>query len=140
MVKSGTQTKGEARHWLHDLWLPRLVDLHEIPQARAAVGRALGMCGLDDRKGIALLPNGLPNFDWVNISKGEFIYQDGKHLTLPSFQITRYPITYAQFQVFVVASDGFYNPQWWDGLLADEVHPIHRENRLLSTVITRVNG
>ncbi len=33
---------------------------------------------------------------------------------VPEFQIARYPITNAQFEVFVTAKEGWSNPAWWD--------------------------
>src|SRR5690606_20791550 len=39
---------------------------------------------------------------------------------LPAYHISRYPITYAQFQAFLDAPDGFYHPGWWDGLAAND--------------------
>ena len=60
---------------LHDAWLPRLTDIERepTPEARAAVGRALARLGLDDRKGVGLTPEGLPDIDWIEIPGGEFI-------------------------------------------------------------------
>jgi formylglycine-generating enzyme required for sulfatase activity len=36
--------------------------------------------------------------------------------------MAKYPITCAQFQVFVDAADGFHNPKWWEGLAAGQDH------------------
>ena len=81
---------------LHDAWLPRLTDIERepAPEARAAIGRALGRLGLDDRKGVGLTPEGLPDIDWVEIPGGEFIYQDGERRTcerLPHRPLPHYP-------------------------------------------------
>lgn len=53
---------------------------------------------------------------------GEWIYQDEKHPGLPPFEISRYPITYAQFQTFVDDPQGYNDPQnrWFVGLAADD--------------------
>ncbi len=122
MVRSGAQTPEATRKRLQQLWLARLTDAKREPEAkaRAAVGRALGMTDLDSRQGIGLDTNGLPDIDWMEIPAGAFLYQDGQQLTLPRFEMARYPVTYTQFQAFIDAPDGFYSPEWWEGLAADD--------------------
>lgn len=64
-------------------------------------------------------------FDWCDVPAGEFIFGEGEAqqtLDLPRFAIAKYPITYGQFQVFIDAKDGFYNPQCWEVLAADAEH------------------
>lgn len=90
------------------------------PEERAAWGRNIS--DIDPRPGVGLTPNGLPDIDWVEIPAGEFIYQNGKRLILPTFWIARYPITYRQFQVFIDADDGSHNSEWWEGLDAQDDH------------------
>jgi hypothetical protein len=119
LLESGAQVadRKSLMSELHDAWLPRLTDLNQepAPEARAAVGRALGRLGLDDRKGVGLTPEGLPDIDWVEIPCGEFIYQDGEQRTCETFHISRYPITHAQFQAFLDAEDGYGDDRWWAG-------------------------
>jgi formylglycine-generating enzyme required for sulfatase activity len=87
------------------------------PAARAAIGRALAGFDLDDRHGIGLRPDGLPDIDWVEFSDGlPFIFQDAEHPGLPPFAISRYPITVRQYQVFVDAPDGHVDARWWHGI------------------------
>jgi formylglycine-generating enzyme required for sulfatase activity len=60
-------------------------------------------------------------FEWCAVPTGEFLYGDDKKpLTLPAFQIAKYPITYSQFQVFIDATDGFHDKRWWQGLAQDQ--------------------
>lgn len=103
---------------LHDAWLPRLTDIVQdpAPEARAAVGRALARLGLDDRRGVGLDADGLPEIDWVNIPAGEFVCQDGEHRLSETFWIARYAVTHAQFQAFLEDQDGYGNDRWWRGL------------------------
>lgn len=110
---------------LHDTWLPRLTDSERepAPEARAAIAHALVRLGLDDRKGVGLSPDGLPDIDWVEIPGGEFIYQDGERRTCESFRIARYPVTHAQFQAFLDAGDGYSSNRWWAGLDAPDRNP-----------------
>lgn len=65
---------------------------------------------------------GLPDIAWCEIpefgpdGKRQFLFHDGTrntpHPGLPTFWIAKYPITYAQFQAFVDAPDGYRNPEW----------------------------
>lgn len=87
-----------------------------LPPERAAAGRELAELG-DPRRGVGVNDNGIPDIEWVDIpDEGEFLYQDKQKLRLPSFAISRYLITYKQFQAFVEANDGYDDDQWWQGL------------------------
>lgn len=137
IVRSGAYTPEMTRRRLRDTGLRRafasLSDKETTgnddvdPKARAAVGRALGMFKVDGqsadiRRGIGLRPDRLPDFEWVDIPAGTFLYgEDKQPLTLEkSYKISRYPVTFSQFQTFIDAPDGFYDPRWWDGLADDE--------------------
>jgi formylglycine-generating enzyme required for sulfatase activity len=110
-------------------WLAALVDGgHLPPPERAAGGRALSVLG-DPRPGVGLRPDGLPDIAWVEIpetdpqtGRREFIYQKNERRVEPTFWMARYPVAYAQYQAFLDAADGFRNPEWWQGLAADEEH------------------
>lgn len=97
------------------------------PPERAQCGMALGQLG-DTRRGVGLNDQGLPDIDWVEIPAGDFIFGDESEnngpetLTLPTFYMARYPITYRQFQAFIDAEDGFHTPDWWKGLAAYDDH------------------
>ncbi len=53
-----------------------------------------------------------PDLDeMILIPAGEFVYQ-GKPRKLPAFEIGKYPVTNAQFKLFVLA-DGYHTPRWW---------------------------
>ncbi|MDX2042263.1 MAG: SUMF1/EgtB/PvdO family nonheme iron enzyme [Acidobacteriota bacterium] len=122
-----------TRQRLTKEWIERLTDLKRDPepQARAAIGRALGLMGWDNRQGVGIVEiNGvkLPDIEWIKIPEGEFQYGDAKDeyaakpqkLWLPEFQISRYPITYAQFQTFLDDPEGFNDKRWFAGLAASE--------------------
>jgi formylglycine-generating enzyme required for sulfatase activity len=61
-------------------------------------------------------------FSWCNIEGGgvelaeprevDDVYQI--HFVVESFLLSKYPITYAQYQAFVDAPDGFRDSTWWD--------------------------
>ena len=99
-------------------WIQRMTDLDREPnpESRAAIGRALGILELDDRPGVGLDENGLPDIDWVEIPGGEFLYGEEKESRkINAFNIARYPITNTQYQTFI--NDGGYdNDRWWQGL------------------------
>ncbi|MBN8639466.1 MAG: SUMF1/EgtB/PvdO family nonheme iron enzyme, partial [Anaerolineae bacterium] len=121
LLDSGARVNDATRADLTARWTPRLTRLSDSPTIRAQYGRALGASDLDTRKGIGLHPELLPDIDWVTIpDDGEWTYQDEQLAGLPPFQISRYPVTYAQFQTFVAAPDGFRDGRWWDGLADDE--------------------
>jgi hypothetical protein len=63
----------------------------------------------------------LPMLEWCNIPAGK-VKIEGKVYRVEVFHIGKYPITYAQFQAFVDAPDGFYNDEWWQGLAASKDH------------------
>ena len=97
----------------------------ENPIGRAAAYRVLGHPDIDadQRPGVGTYVRAdgvkLPDIDWVHIPAGDFSYQKGTKRLDYDFWIARYPITYAQFQTFIDAPDGFTNPRWWDGLAND---------------------
>lgn len=105
------------------------------PIDRVQCGKALGFLG-DNRHGIGIKDK-LPEIDWCTIPDGPFPYgttpeqvnelknkfgedfpidheiSDNYTFDLPEFQISRYPITHAQFQVFINRDDGYFNTEWW---------------------------
>lgn len=97
------------------------------PAERNLAGELLGRRPEHDtRPGVGCRRDGLPDIDWVEIPEAdeqgrrEFIYQQSERRTEPTFWMARYPVTYGQFQAFLDAEDGFYNPLWWEGLAAPE--------------------
>lgn len=105
-----------------DEWREKLPRIS--PLARAEWGRRLAERG-DTRKGVGVRPGGLPDINWVEIRAGKFQYggdpqayksAEAQELDLPTYYIARYPITYAQFQVFIDADDGIRDDRWWKGL------------------------
>ena len=137
IIRSGAElpapSRDALREQLREQWFPRLTSLklEPQPQARAAIGRALGQMDCDNRKGVGVI-DGLPDIDWVKIPEGEFQYglqadesyiSKPQKLTLPTFWISRFPVTYSQFQTFVDDPEGLNDPRWFEGLAAsDEEH------------------
>lgn len=60
-------------------------------------------------------------FAWCKIPDGEVELEDatidggspGGRFTVDRYYMAKYPITNAQYQVFVEAEDGYSNPEWW---------------------------
>lgn len=135
VTRSGARVPADTLRRLRDRWLPRLTDLttDPDPQARAAVGRALGMLTLDgmpldNRKGVAVWRTGrmgilLPDIDWVDVAEGPFKYgEEAEDVHLHAFRLARYPVTNVQFQCFI--DDGGYDDEaWWRGLERNDPAP-----------------
>jgi formylglycine-generating enzyme required for sulfatase activity len=132
-VRSGARLAEATAERLQSKWIPRLTDLKGDPEARAraAVGRALGLMRLDNRPGVGTIMDrhgiAIPDIDWVEVPAGEFQYGDESEyaakpqkLILPTLYISRYPITFIQFQTFLDDSDGFADPRWFEGMAADD--------------------
>lgn len=92
--------------------------LHHLPpDVRAQLWLTLGRLGLDDRPGVGLRPDGLPDIVWEACDVGDFLYgnaSEKRTLDTP-FRIARYPVTHCQFQAFVDAG-GYGQDEWWAGL------------------------
>ncbi len=114
--------RGEERHEGKlervRLWLRRCVELGALDvKDRAEAGQVLGLLG-DDRPGVGLGADGLPDIEWVEIPAGEFVmgsekYDDEKPMhqeRVESFQISRFPVTNAQYTSFV--EDSGYTEKW----------------------------
>lgn len=110
----------------------RLVDLlhegHLSPIERASAGRSLSRLG-DRRRGVGVDPYGDPDLLFCEIPAGPFTMGSDrreephaaprelpKHLDKSiqqTFLISRYPITNAQFQMFVQTKDGYWDDSNW---------------------------
>lgn len=141
IVESGAFTPEEKKLALRDRWLPRLTDLANDPQpqARAAVGRALGLVTLadgmplDNRPGVGVVVRDglrLPDIAWATaVPAGDYaiggdrdVFDSLEVRTVSitgAYQLAQYPVTYAQFQCFVEAPD-FANARWWEGMPEEE--------------------
>ena len=95
---------------------------------RRSIGERLCVIG-DARRGVGLRPDGLPDIDWCKVeikgmSSVEVEIADGIGIVkvdIP-FCISRYPVTYSQFQSFIDAADGYHSEvrDWFAESAADE--------------------
>lgn len=126
---SGARLPDAALRRLRQAWQPRLTNLEHDPEpeARAAIGRALGRLTLgglplDARRGVGLRFDAehnrqVPDIDWRAVPAGNFRYGHKKRqIALPAFHIARYPITHCQFRCFIDDPQGYADPRWWEGL------------------------
>jgi hypothetical protein len=66
---------------------------------------------------------GLPDIVWLPVRGGSLQIED-KFLTIQPFYISKYQITYRQFQAFVDALDGLKSTAWWEALLPNIKHKV----------------
>lgn len=120
ILESGAHTPQITVKRYQPSWLVRMVDVdHEPnPYARGAIGWSIGLLDLDNREGVGLLRNGVPDIAWVEIPDDEFIDTEGRKKISSGFFVSRYPVTHAQFQSFIDAKDGYHNSEWWSDLSA----------------------
>jgi len=112
-------------------YLDEINNINTEPPRRLEISDELARLG-DPRKGVGLDEKGLPEFDWVKVSGGPFIYQNGETIKLPTFYMSRFPVTNAQFQAFVdtggydgkvkkainqlLGSEKLFEQNWWHDL------------------------
>jgi formylglycine-generating enzyme required for sulfatase activity len=84
------------------------------------------------RKSLELMPK---PFAWVDIPAGKVTIEKGGYLTqdttfdVSAFQMSKYPITNAQFEMFANHPDGYENDSWWD--FSDEAKGWRKHNPIL---------
>jgi formylglycine-generating enzyme required for sulfatase activity len=65
-------------------------------------------------------------FEWVHIPAGKVLLtpddidkeksylKEATIFDIPAFSIAKYPVTNAQYEVFITHPDGYKNPKWWE--------------------------
>lgn len=97
--------------------LRELDNLEADHERRRDIGDRLAVIG-DTRPGVGVI-DGVPDIMWlpVEVSPEPVTIKTNENkigpLTIPPFFIARYQVTYAQFQAFVKADDGFEDDRWW---------------------------
>ncbi|MHB8629490.1 MAG: formylglycine-generating enzyme family protein [Aggregatilineales bacterium] len=100
--------------------LDRLMDEINDPttnhRRRASIGDRLAEIG-DNRPGVGLRPDGLPDIAWCDVPGGTVTLEGVKGtFKVQPFKIAKYPVTYSQYKVFLDADDGYRDDRWWNGL------------------------
>ena len=64
-------------------------------------------------------------FEWCQIPQGYVEMGEDAPISfqVQPFLMAKYPITYAQFQVFLESQDGYSNEEWWQGLAFQHTQP-----------------
>ncbi len=134
LVEGGAQAQEATRHDIAGVLSATLSDdRRHPPAARVQAGDALARLG-DPRPGVGLRPDGLPDIAWCEVPAGPFLmgtykedtpalskrfggglvwYEQEKpqrQVNLPTFRISQYPVTNAQYAAFV--QDGGYTEKW----------------------------
>lgn len=102
---------------LRDYLYPQQMLLAELNQPkmdekrRMRIGDDLDLLG-DPRAGVGVR-DGVPDVLWLPVAPGDKIMIERQKFTVQPFFIAQYQVTYAQYQAFVEAEDGYQNKQWW---------------------------
>ena len=136
VVYSDVHTPKSTLTDLYNTLINRLDSIVNEPvEAEAAIGRAFSMLLTkvnDNRLGVGS-SNGLPEFDWIEIPGGTFIHvsinpNDRRHYkNIPTFYISRYPVTYSQFMPFIESGE-FDDLRWWNGLEPEAEFDLYTES------------
>ena len=112
------------------LFLQELENAETADRRRLQIGESLAKIG-DSRPGVAV-KEGMPDIVWLPVTPGgqvkitriwlpdtpgdEAKVMHIQHFNVEPFYIAKYLVTYAQYQAFVEAKDGFDNLVWWQGI------------------------
>ena len=114
------------RRWLVAILTEQAPEKEPLPAVeRALAGRLLAQIG-DPRPGVGLWEDGLPDIEWCDVPEGTFLMgSDPEHdpkafdweypqheVRLFAYQISRYPVTQAQYRSFIKAG-GYNDERWW---------------------------
>jgi formylglycine-generating enzyme required for sulfatase activity len=84
----------------------------------------------DQRPGVGLRPDRLPDIAWCDVPAGTFLYGDNKQpVKMPyRFKIAKYPVTMRQFQAFIDSGE-YEHLEWWGGFPKDyQPQPMRSQN------------
>lgn len=101
--------------------LNEINDIRTDHKHRRWIGERLATIG-DTRSGLGVDSNGLPQIDWLPVELGGQIEIAGQAFTVRPFYVAKYLTTYAQFQAFLDAPDGFNDARWWQDFPAEYVN------------------
>jgi hypothetical protein len=108
----------QAPVWLRaglDQVLAQLADPAQAPRwhsRRTRLGDLLAALG-DDRAGVGLRPDGLPDIAWQAVPAGPFHWQDGATRETGAYRIARYPVTNVQYLAFTQVKEAYEDDRWW---------------------------
>jgi formylglycine-generating enzyme required for sulfatase activity len=82
-------------------------------------------------KGTGLRDDNLPDIEWCEIPYGKVLINDQQFDVSPC-SISRYPVSYQQYLVFLTAAEGYQNPEWWQDLGRFDSQPGTQSRSLLN--------
>jgi len=97
--------------------LREIAKIETTHERRRDIGDRLAVIG-DTRPGVGV-KDGVPEIVWLPVAPGGDITIAEQIFTVQPFYVAKYLITYAQFQTFLDASDGFEDARWWEGMPDD---------------------
>ncbi len=66
---------------------------------------------------LPITQDSLPDIVWCPVPAGTVVLEDDAgRFDVEACQIAKYPVTQAQYQLFIDAKDGYAHPRWWEGL------------------------
>jgi len=95
--------------------LREIAQIETDHKRRRWIGERLATIG-DRRSGVRVDDRGLPQIDWLPFPVGGDIEIQGHLFTVQPFFVAKHLVTYAQFQAFLDAPDGFWDDPWWAGM------------------------
>ncbi|NWJ45410.1 MAG: SUMF1/EgtB/PvdO family nonheme iron enzyme [Chloroflexi bacterium] len=109
VINPNLVTPTEAPRLLREIADPRTTH-----KRRMEIGDRLNEIG-DPRSGVGLRSDDIPDIAWLLVAPGGYLQIKGTPFDVQPFYIAQYQITYAQYEAFVKATDGYNNPLWWKG-------------------------
>jgi formylglycine-generating enzyme required for sulfatase activity/energy-coupling factor transporter ATP-binding protein EcfA2 len=104
--------------------LRELDDINTPHPRRYQIGERLAEIG-DPRPHIGVLPNGVPDIGWCLVEvpeNSQITIKEQRFKLEKPFYVAKYLTTYAQYEAFVKAEDGYNNVEWWK-LFPEEYQP-----------------
>jgi formylglycine-generating enzyme required for sulfatase activity len=107
------------------------------PLRRSAIGDRLCIIN-DTRRGVGVYNDNVPELFWCPVPGGNVtifnVDIEGnkpiKTFSVNPFYISKYPITYKQFQTFIDDKNGYKNSFWWEGLAKKYENPDEQRFKL----------
>ncbi|NWJ48816.1 MAG: SUMF1/EgtB/PvdO family nonheme iron enzyme [Chloroflexi bacterium] len=126
-------SKTEAERLLDEIAAPNTTH-----KRRMEIGDRLSEIG-DPRKGVSVREDGIPDIAWLAVAPGGKLKIEKQTFEVQPFYIAQYQVTFAQYEAFVKATDGYQNREWWQGFPQEYQPQELREQRQKGLNIPRDN-
>ena len=105
-----------------EMMLREIADLSISHTRRLQIGDRLSEIG-DTRRGVSVREDGLPDIAWLPVYPGGTLAIKEQIFEVAPFYIAQYQVTFAQYEAFVKAADGYQNAEWWQGFPKEYQQP-----------------